>query len=121
MFKDIFTVHVVHCVPDLTDEKKRFASKANIAAWHAKENFRAMQSVADILRSAGVPFELHGLVGFAPERIVELAIALEADAILMGAHGQGAFLDAEIGSVAGRVLAYAHCPVLLVKAAGRVS
>ena len=31
-------------------------------------------------------------------------------------HGRGVFVEALMGSVAGRVLAHAECPVVLVKA-----
>jgi nucleotide-binding universal stress UspA family protein len=34
----------------------------------------------------------------------------------MGSHGRGVFVEALMGSVAGRVLAHAECPVVLVKA-----
>ena len=41
---------------------------------------------------------------------------MDAQGIVMGTHGRGSFFDAVIGSVAGRVLAHAPCPVVLVKA-----
>ncbi|WP_150326419.1 universal stress protein, partial [Enterobacter hormaechei] len=65
---------------------------------------------------AGVPFERHALVGFPPERIVHHAQSAGAAAIVMGSHGRGVFVEALMGSVAGRVLAHAECPVVLVKA-----
>lgn len=116
LFKDSFTVHVVHCLPDLSGEVKSFISKKDIDAWHMEESAKVMRSVAEILRGAGVPFEEHCLVGFAPERIVDFARSIKADAIIMGTHGRGAFIDAIVGSVAGRVIAHAECPVVLVKA-----
>ncbi|KDP87461.1 universal stress protein UspA [Cupriavidus sp. SK-3] len=115
LFKDGFSVHVVHCLPDLSGEVKSFISKKDIDAWHTEESAKVMQSVAAILRGAGVPFEEHSLVGFAPERIVDYAKSIKAEAIIMGAHGRGAFLEAIVGSVAGRVIAHAECPVVLVK------
>lgn len=45
-----------------------------------------------------------------------LAKSVGADAIVMGTHGRGSFFDAVLGSVAGRVLALAPCPVIMVKA-----
>ncbi len=110
-----FTVHVVHCEPDVTGDVRTFVNRDDIDAWHHDENKRAMKSVADILQAGRLAFECHGLIGFAPARIVEYADSVGAAAIVMGSHGRGPVLDALIGSVAGRVLAHAHCPVLLVR------
>jgi nucleotide-binding universal stress UspA family protein len=116
LFRDDVTVHLVHCTPDLSGEVKQFVSRDDITAWHTDESNRAMQSTLDILRAAAIPVETHALIGFAPERIVAVAKEVNAIAIVMGTHGRGAFLDAIIGSVAGRVIAHAPCPVVLVKA-----
>lgn len=109
-------VHVVHCLPDVSGEVKHYISAADIQAWHSDESGRVMHSAADILRTAGVPFEQHALTGFAPERILAFARSVNAQAIVMGTHGRGAFLNAVVGSVAARVVADAPCPVVLVKA-----
>ncbi|MBB1633224.1 universal stress protein [Cupriavidus sp. UME77] len=114
-----FTVHVVHVTPDVTGQVRAFVSKETIDAWHQEESGKAMQSVADILGAAGIAFEQHALHGFAPERIVAYAASVDARGIVMGTHGRGSFFDAVIGSVAGRVLAHAPCPVVLVKAPGK--
>jgi len=109
-----FTVHVVHCEPEVTGEVRSFVNHDEIAAWHKDESEKAMASVTRILRGGNLSVECHGLVGFAPERIVEYADTVGAIAIVMGSHHRPAFLNAIIGSVSGRVLARAHCPVLLV-------
>jgi nucleotide-binding universal stress UspA family protein len=109
-------VHVLHCTPDVSGEVKTFLGHADIAAWHQEESDKAMASVVAILLKADIPFEAHGLVGFAPERIIQYSHSVQAEAIVMGSHGRGAFFDAVLGSVASRVVARADCPVLLVKA-----
>ncbi|MGC5887470.1 universal stress protein [Ralstonia pseudosolanacearum] len=108
-------VHVLHCTPNVSGEVEAFLGHADVAAWHREECDKAMASVVSILREAAVPFEAHGLVGFAPERIVQYSRSVQAEAIVMGSHGRGAFLDAVLGSVASRVVARAECPVVLVK------
>ncbi|MDF3836383.1 universal stress protein [Cupriavidus basilensis] len=113
-----FTVHVVHVTPDVTGQVRAFVSKDTIDAWHQEESEKAMKSVSDILAAAGIAFERHALHGFAPERIVAYAASVDARGIVMGTHGRGSFFDAVIGSVAGRVLAHAPCPVVMVKAPG---
>ena len=115
LLKDGFTVHVVHVAPEVSGHVRAFVSKETIDAWHQEASDKAMRAVCDILAGAGIPVEHHALHGFAPEKIVEFARSVDAAAIVMGTHGRGAFFDAVIGSVAGRVLAQAHCPVLLVK------
>ena len=116
LLKEGFTVHVLHVSPEVSGHVRAFVSKETIDAWHNEASEKAMHAVCDILGKAGIPFESHALHGFAPEKIVEYARTVDAAAIVMGTHGRGAFFDAVIGSVAGRVLAQADCPVLLVKA-----
>ncbi|EON19886.1 universal stress protein [Cupriavidus sp. GA3-3] len=115
LFSRDFVVHVVHCEPDVAGDIKTFIDRSTLDAWHREQNDKAMQSVASILGEAGIACECHGFVGFAPARIVEYAGSIGASLIVMGSHGRGGFLDAIIGSVARRVLAHAHCPVLLVR------
>lgn len=115
LFREEVCVHVVHCMPGVSGEVKSYINKQDIEAWHADENARVMKSVIDILQAGGVQTVWHGLVGFAPERIVAYAQSVNAEAIIMGTHGRGAFLDAIMGSVASRVIAHAPCPVVLVK------
>ncbi|AUS41611.1 universal stress protein [Ralstonia solanacearum] len=114
LIQDI-TVHVLHCTPELSGEVRSFLGQSDIAAWHQEESAKAMASVVAILGNAGIPFETHALVGFAPERIVQYSQSVQAGAIVMGSHGRGAFVDAVLGSVANRVVARAECPVIFVK------
>ena len=114
-----FTVHVVHVAPEVTGQVRAFVSKDSIDDWHKEESDKAMKSVCDILAAGQIKVEKHALCGFPPDRIVEQARASGAQAIVMGTHGRGSFFDAVLGSVAGRVLAHAPCPVLLVKAPDR--
>ena len=111
-----FTVHVIHVSPDVTGQVRAFVSKETIEAWHNEASEKATTSVCAILEAANIPFERHALHGYPPEKILGYAKSISADAIVMGTHGRGSFFDAVIGSVAGRVLAQADCPVVMVKA-----
>jgi len=53
-------------------------------------------------------------VGRASARILERAVTLPADLIVMGTHGAGGFEHLILGSVTERVLRKAGCPVLTV-------
>lgn len=116
LFGSDVKVHVVHCMPELSGDIKSLVGKPEVDAWYAEESSGAMRSVCAILTEAGVPFETYALVGFAPDRIVHHAKTAGAAAIVIGSHGRGVFVEAIMGSVAGRVVAHAECPVVLVKA-----
>jgi nucleotide-binding universal stress UspA family protein len=53
--------------------------------------------------------------GFAHEQIVHLAKTKRADLVVMGTHGRSGLAKLFFGSVAGRVVAAAPCPVLTVR------
>ena len=58
------------------------------------------------------------LEGNAQERIVAAARRQHADMIVMGTHGRTGFARFVLGSVAGRVVAHAGCPVMTVRGRG---
>ncbi|HET9490280.1 MAG TPA: universal stress protein [Methylomirabilota bacterium] len=66
-------------------------------------------------RQAGVRATGLILEGMPAERIVRAAKSRRADMIVMGTHGRGALAKFFLGSVAGRVVATASCPVLTVR------
>ncbi len=109
-----FVVHVVHCEPDVAGDVKSFIGKADIDAWHHEESGKAMRSVVDILSAGNVGHECHELVGFTPEKIVEYAKKIDAGAIVIGSHHHSPLWNVIRGSVSGRILAHAPCPVMLI-------
>ena len=54
------------------------------------------------------------VVGYAAERLAELAEEEGAELILVGSRGRGAFKAAFLGSVSTSLIAVARCPVLVV-------
>lgn len=71
------------------------------------------------LRDKGVTAHTIHQAGPPGERIVEQAERLDADYIVMGSHGHGAFYDLMVGSTTTRVLKQAACPVVIVPAGVR--
>jgi nucleotide-binding universal stress UspA family protein len=57
------------------------------------------------------------LEGLAHEQIVRAAKAQRADLVVIGTHGRSGLAKFFIGSVAGRVVSAARCPVLTVRGA----
>lgn len=108
-------VHIVHVSTPLTSRVAGFVGKQVVDDWHADESAKAIDPVVEVLKANSVQYETHALVGQAANEIINVANKVNAKMIVMGAHGRGMFLDAVIGSVAGRVLTLSKCPVVLVK------
>jgi nucleotide-binding universal stress UspA family protein len=70
----------------------------------------ALNSVLD--RSARLTVERHVREGRPSEQICEAA--LDADLIVLGSHGHGAFHDVLVGSTSVHVIRHAPCPVVLL-------
>jgi nucleotide-binding universal stress UspA family protein len=66
------------------------------------------------LRDEGVTAHVIHQVGSPGERILEQADRLDADYIVMGSHGHGAFYDLIAGSTTSRVVTRAKCPVMII-------
>jgi nucleotide-binding universal stress UspA family protein len=71
----------------------------------------AVQAVGDV--SAEIHTEL--IEGSAAEAIIEVANTRESDLIVMGSRGLGRITGAVLGSTSQKVVAYAPCPVLIVR------
>jgi nucleotide-binding universal stress UspA family protein len=54
------------------------------------------------------------VVGFPAERLAELADEEDAELIVVGSRGRGAFKAAFLGSVSSSLVGIARCPVLIV-------
>lgn len=66
-------------------------------------------------QQAGVTTAFEVRVGHPAEQIVHLADQIGADAIVMGHRGESLLQKWLLGSVAKRVLSYAHCTVIVVR------
>jgi len=106
-------IHVVHVAPDLLamtppvgwvdiDDTKR---ATNIeAAFHKRFNENKYH---------GISFEV--LFGDPAQNIAQHAEAIDADVIVIPSHGRSGLRRLMLGSVAERVLHFAHCPVLVLR------
>ncbi len=66
-------------------------------------------------KKAGVSAKTALLEGVAHEQIVRTARGKRADLIVIGTHGRTGMAKLFLGSVAGRVVSTAHCPVMTVR------
>lgn len=76
---------------------------------------RSMQKLMQKLQQARVKAESLLLKGVAYEQIVKAARSRKANMIVIGTHGRTGLSKLFMGSVAGRVVSLASCPVVVVR------
>jgi len=84
---------------------------ASTRAWAQKELGRRLAKA----KAAGVRAKGLLMDGIPHEQIVRAAKSRRADLLVLGTHGRSGLAKLFIGSVAGRVVAAAPCPVLTVR------
>jgi len=84
------------------------------AARHLRKEHQKLWEYKDKLRAEGVEVTAMLVPGEAVEKIIQEADSLEADWIVLGSHGHGAFHDLLAGSVCQGVLSKATCPLVIV-------
>jgi len=84
------------------------------AAAHAQGQ-KQLNALLAKARKAGVRASGALLEGIAHEQIVRSARSRRADLIVIGTHGRTGVAKLFLGSVAGRVVASARCPVMTVR------
>lgn len=113
---ELLVVHVLAPVAPLFGEGyvspqtfTRIEQSARIAAR------KPLDALVARARKAGVRAQGLLLDGTPHVAIVRAARSKRADVIVMGTHGRGGLARLFVGSVAGRVVATAPCPVLTVR------
>jgi nucleotide-binding universal stress UspA family protein len=114
---ELILVHVLSPVtPYLADDQYTGASVyPEIEAAQKQEAQAGMRALMAAAQKARVKARALLLKGVAHERIVRAAKNRRADLIVVGTHGRTGLSKFFMGSVAGRVVATAHCPVLTVR------
>jgi len=79
---------------------------------HYEARFRSLKELAEPF---GVDVRFEVRAGHPAEQIVVVANDEKVDAIVMGHRGESFFQRWLLGSVAKRVLSYAHCTVVVVR------
>jgi nucleotide-binding universal stress UspA family protein len=79
---------------------------------------RDAQRILDktVIEVGEIPCDVHTeiLEGDAAEAILNVAGARKSDLIVMGSRGQGGLTGLLVGSTSQKVVAHAHCPVMIV-------
>jgi nucleotide-binding universal stress UspA family protein len=79
-------------------------------AWSRKQLDKLLAKAKPAVRAKGFVLE-----GVAHKEIVRFARSKRADLVVMGTHGRSGLARLFVGSVAGRVVAAAPCPVVTVR------
>jgi nucleotide-binding universal stress UspA family protein len=99
--------------------QEREPSRAGVATFETSAEARELaDDVIAELQAAGISASgetMAGLTGQTAKAIVDEAQKFGADLIVMGSRGLSDFQALLVGSVAHKVLHYAHCPVLIVR------
>ena len=113
---ELMLVHVVSPVVPMAGDgyvspKMYEEIAASNRAWAQKE----LDKLVAKAKTSGVRAKAAVLEGAAYDQIVRFARSKRADLIVMGTHGRSGIAKLFLGSVAGRVVAAASCPVLTVR------
>jgi len=80
-----------------------------------REAQASMKKLMDQLQKSKVKATSLMLKGIAHDQIVRAAKSRRVDVIVIGTHGRTGLSKLFMGSVAGKVVSLAHCPVLTVR------
>ena len=83
--------------------------------YYREEGEDALRAAKKLFDRAKLACELHIIVGPVAETLAREAKKLKCDMIIMGTHGMGAVSGMLLGSVAGKTVHLARCPVMLIR------
>jgi len=106
---------VLHCAPGVPPRAAAVLDKATLKAYYDTETERVFKPIRTFFKQKGVAPQFVAKVGQAAEQIIALANKERFDLLVLGSHGQSAFANLVLGSVATKVLAGCKTPVLLVR------
>lgn len=113
---ELLLVHVLAPVPPLFGERYVSAQTYNEIERSARRaGEKQLHALVERARKAGARARGLLLYGAPHVAIVRTARAKRADIIVMGTHGRTGLAKLFLGSVAGRIIATAPCPVLTVR------
>ncbi len=111
------SIHVAHAheAPLLYGEIAVYVPREQMERLQREQSERHLGRAEAVLKTAGVPYEKHVLVGPIAQALTECAAALGCDSIVMGTHGMTALGKFLMGSTATKLVHLSDIPVTLVK------
>jgi len=110
----MWLIHVVEPDPDIVGITARPQSDQDIIAGKLREEHRELQEIAKEIRNQGLRITALLVQGPTVEVILNEALELDVNIIVIGSHGRGAVYKLLVGSVSGGILKKARCPVLVI-------
>lgn len=110
------TIHVVHAVEE-TSAAGGSAGDAPVGIddLQRRQCEALIGRVEPLLLSCGLRYEKEIVVGPIAQVLVDRAVALRCDAIVMGTHGHSPLGNVLLGSIASKIVHRSPLPVTLVK------
>jgi len=108
---EVSVLYVIPRYEEMMDFFKTDAIKKSLQQEAEKIVNKAKKIAADL----GVQIKAVVQEGHASDKILEIADKLKNDLIVMGTHGWRGMNKAILGSTAERIIAYASCPILIVR------
>lgn len=102
-------------LPRIPPHASRFFSEADLAAYYAEEAGKVLGPVQTFAAQKGWAYDGKHVAGHAGDEVAAEADKGHYDLVVLGSHGHSAIGNLVLGSVAARVLARCHVPVLLVR------
>lgn len=109
------SVVLCHGDPPLTPHVARALGAAEVERYHAENAADALREAETAFAAAGIAVERRAAVGDPADVVLQEQAATQADLVVMGSHGRGAWRNLLLGSVVTKVLALSSVPVLVVR------
>lgn len=109
------SLHVLAVLDSVGIDTRELIDAAEIERVLAAEAAELFDPVRTRVQPTGIPFTCHSKTGTPARVIADFAREHAVAHIVMGTRGLGRIPGMLMGSVAQRVLHFAHCPVTLVK------
>ncbi|WP_313915243.1 universal stress protein [Tahibacter sp.] len=109
------SVVLCHGDPPLTPHVSNALGRAEVERYHADNAADALRDAQADFAAAGIAVESRTAVGDPADVILQAQVATQADLLVMGSHGRGAWRNLLLGSVVTKVLAHSPVPVLVVR------
>jgi universal stress protein A len=113
---ELAIVHVIEPTPYVAGDELGTAEIYTKLEETAKQGTEAsMAKLLKRLKTSKIKVQGFLLTGSAPDQIVNAAKSKKANMIVIGTHGRTGLSKLLMGSVAGKVISLATCPVLTVR------
>ena len=106
---------VLNVQPPMPPRVRSMVGSEAVKEYHQEEAGKVLKPIERFLNKHKLNFRSSWSVGSAAQEVLKIVEKEQAHMIVMGTHGHGLLGRAVMGSVAQRVVADAHVPVLLVK------